>query len=148
MSEKMCPTLFFLKTATDVDNFVVCGRLLHTCGPAKVKACLPNSARLPEDVERSRCLAATAATGIHSSARYDGTSLCMALYALWHTVPVELVANPISDRKPALRPHGVGEVSTRRQTGDEQCRRVQYAQKSFKRTSLTASEHVVAEYYT
>ena len=50
------------KTATDVDDFIVCGRLFHACGPAKAKARLPNSdrgfatTRLPADEERSRPL--------------------------------------------------------------------------------------------
>ena len=65
----------FLKTATDVDDFIVCGRLFRACGPAKAKARLPNSdrgfgtTRFPADEERSRCLAATTVTGIHSSTR-------------------------------------------------------------------------------
>ena len=71
LSERMCLQMF-LKSATDVDDFIVCGRLFHACGPAKAKAHPPNSdrrfgtTRFPADEERSRCLAATAVTGIHS----------------------------------------------------------------------------------
>ena len=80
----------FLKAANDVDEFIVCCRLLHACGPAKTRAHLPNSVRgfgttrLPADEERSRFLAATAVTGIHSSARYDSARLCRALYTVRH----------------------------------------------------------------
>ena len=87
----MCLQLF-LKSATDVDDFLVCGRLFHACGPANAKARLPNSVRgfgttrLPADEERSCCLAATTVTGIYSSARYDGARLCRALYTLRHNL--------------------------------------------------------------
>ena len=78
------------------------GRLLHA---AKTKACLPNSdrgfgtTRFPADEERGRCLAATAVTGKHSSARCDGAMLCRALFivkqfefdALWYSKPVEVL---------------------------------------------------------
>ena len=58
-----------------------------------------STTRLPADEERSRCLAAAAVTGIHSSARYDRARLCRALYtvrqfefdALWHSEPVEVL---------------------------------------------------------
>ena len=82
----------FLKTATDINDFIICGRLFHACSPAKAKARLPNSdrgfgtTRLSVDVEHSRCLAVTAVTGIHSSARYDGAKLCRALYTMRHSL--------------------------------------------------------------
>ena len=87
LSEKVCLEMF-LKSATDVDDFIVCGRLFHACGPAKAKARLPNSdrgfgtTRFPADEEHSRFLAATEVTGIHSSARYDGARLCRVLYTM------------------------------------------------------------------
>ena len=76
MSEKVSSVFF--KTVTDVDYFIGCGTLFPAFGPAKAKACLSNSdrgfgtTRSPADEQRSRCLAATAVTGIHSSARYNG----------------------------------------------------------------------------
>ena len=85
-------SVVFLKTATNVDDFIVCGRSFHACGPAKAKARLPNSVqgfgttRLSAAEERNHCLAATAIIGIHSSARYDGTRLCRALYTVRHSL--------------------------------------------------------------
>ena len=94
LSEKMSSVAF--KAATDVDDFNVCGRLFHACGPAKAKPRLPNSVRdfgttrLPVDEERSHCLVATTITGIHSSARYDSARLRRALYTVRHSLIVML----------------------------------------------------------
>ena len=74
------------------NDIIVCGKLFHACGPAKARARLPNSdrgfgtTRFLADEKRSHCLAATAVTGIHSSARYDGARLCMALYTMRHSL--------------------------------------------------------------
>ena len=82
----------YFKTATDVDDFIVCGRLFHACGPVKAKACLPNSDRgfgttiLPVDEKCCHCLAAITVTGIRSSARYDDARLCRALYTVRHSL--------------------------------------------------------------
>ena len=95
-------SVVFFNSAIDVDDFIVCGRLFHTCGSAKAKERLPNSDRgfsttkLPEDDERSHCLAATTVTGIHSSARYNGARLCRACTqrdTVWNRCVVALGAS-------------------------------------------------------
>ena len=90
-------SVVFFKTATDVDDFIDCGRLFHACGPAKVKAHLSHSdrgfgtTRMPADEERSRCLAATAVILMHSSARSTTVRGCVVPYTPRDTVLIRCV---------------------------------------------------------